>query len=371
MRRKVAAILLCIALCLPLLGGCTPKNKYNRYTDTFFHAFDTMIQIVAYTESEEEFERYFAYASQRFFELHRLYDIYNNYEGINNLKTINDNAGKEPVKVDQEIIDLLLFAKEWHQTAKQANIAMGAVLKIWHDYRTEGKDFPENAKLPPMELLKKAAAHTDISQVVIDDEQNTVYLADPEMSLDVGAVAKGYATEVVARELQAKGLASGVISAGGNIRTIGRPLDGKRKRWNIGIQDPGSSIVSDQGVLDVVYVENASVVSSGDYQRFYVVDGKKYHHIIDPETLLPGTYYHAVTVVTEDSGVADFLSTALFLMPFEEALALAENLPGVEALWVMPDGTIKTTPGMKTILKARARPILNGTGRNTRKEGCG
>ena len=328
------------------------KNKYNKYTDTFFNAFDTMIQIVAYTESEEEFERYFDYASQRFLELHRLYDIYNNYDGINNIKTINDNAGKEPVKVDREIIDLLLFAKEWQQTVKQTNIAMGSVLKIWHDYRTEGIDFPENAKLPPRELLEKAAAHTDISQLIIDDEQNTVYLADPEMSLDVGAVAKGYATELVARELQAKGLTSGVISAGGNIRTIGRPLDGKRKRWNIGIQDPGSSLVSDQGVLDVVYVEDASVVSSGDYQRYYVVDGEKYHHLIDPETLMPGTYYHAVTVVTEDSGVADFLSTALFLMPYEEALALAESLPGVEALWVMLDGTVKTTSGMKKILKS-------------------
>jgi thiamine biosynthesis lipoprotein len=351
-KTRVTAIILCIAICLPLLGGCRVKNKYNRYADTIFHAFDTMIQLVAYTETEEEFERYFAYAGERFLALHRLYDIYHNYDGINNLKTINDNAGKAPVKVDREIIDLLLFAKEWHNTAKQTNIAMGAVLKIWHDYRIEGIDFPENAKLPPMELLQKAAAHTDINQVIIDEEQNTVYLADPEMSLDVGAIAKGYATELVARELQADGLTSGVISAGGNIRTIGRPLDGKRKRWNIGIQDPGSSIVSNQGVLDVVYVENASVVSSGDYQRYYYVDGKKYHHLIDPETLMPGAYYHAVTVVADDSGVADFLSTALFLLPYEEALVLAGSVPGVEAIWVMPDGTIRTTPGMKKILKS-------------------
>jgi thiamine biosynthesis lipoprotein ApbE len=90
-----------------------------------------------------------------------------------------------------------------------------------------------------------------------------------------------------------------------------------------------------------------------NYERFYIVDGKVIHHLIDPKTLMPGEYYHAVSVVAQDSGVADFMSTTLFLMPFEESLALAESIEGVEALWVMRDGTIRATEGMKKIMKSK------------------
>ena len=255
--------------------------------------------------------------------------------------------------MDQEIIDLILFSKEWYQrTGGKMNIAMGSVLKIWHDYRTEGLDMPEKAALPPLEMLEAAAQHTDINQVIVDENEMTVYLADPEMRLDVGGIAKGFATEIVAEEIMAAGLKSGIISAGGNIRVIGVPYDGVRAKWSIGIQNPDESIVSNEGVLETVFVSDTSVVSSGDYQRYYYVDGKAYHHIIDPQTLMPGEYYRAVSVIVEDSGLADYLSTALFLMPFEESLALADSIKGLEALWVMPDGTVKTTAGLKKIMKS-------------------
>ena len=352
--RKITAAILIITMILITLTGCQAKNQteYSKYSNSFFDTFNTLVQFVAYTETEEEFNQYYEYAHTRYQELHKLYDIYNSYEGINNVKTINDNAGIKPVEVDQKIIDLILYARKWHEKTGQTNIALGAVLKIWHDYRTEGTDFPEDAKVPPLDLLKKAAEHTDIDKVIVDDEKNTVYLADPEMSLDVGAIAKGYTTELVAQELMAQGLKSGVISAGGNIRTIGKPLDGERERWNIGIQDPDGSIVGSDGILEVVYVKDVSVVSSGDYQRFYTVDGKMYHHLIDPDTLMPGDYFRAVSVITRDSGLADFLSTALFLMPYEDALELAKSIDGVEALWVMPDGSIRATDGMKKIMRS-------------------
>lgn len=354
--KKRNIIITAILAVLLVLPGCnnTAENEFSKYSDSFFDTFNTMIQVVAYTKSEQEFELYLEKAHLRYQELHKLYDIYNNYEGVNNIKTINDNAGVEPVVVEKEIIDLLLFAKEWHgRTGGKINIAFGPVLKIWHDYRTEGMDFPQEAKLPPLEELEKAAAYTDINQVIVDPENSTVFLSDSRMRLDVGAIAKGFATELVAREIEEAGLISGVISAGGNIRTIGKPLDGLRERWAIGIQDPDASIVTDkENILDTVFVTDGSVVSSGDYQRYYVAEGKLLHHIIDPDTLMPGDYYRAVTVVAEDSGVADFLSTALFLLPFEESHALAESLAGVEALWVMPDGTVNVTEGMKVRLKS-------------------
>ncbi len=357
--KKLIAVVMTILMTTIIFTGCQKEVKkedikYTKYSDSFFDSFDTITMVVAYTKNEEEFRTYFNKIKARFEELHKLYDIYNNYEGINNIKTINDNAGIKPVKVQKEIIDLLGFAKEWDKkTGDRTNIAMGSVLSIWHDYREEGKNDPENAKLPPMEKLKEAAKHTDINKVVIDTANSTVYLADKDMKLDVGAVAKGYATELAAKEIMAAGLKSGIISAGGNVRTLGKPLDGVRERWGVGIQDPNKDVLSDgDNLLDTIFLNNSSVVSSGDYERYYIVNDKKYHHLIDPTTLMPGDYYRAITIVTENSGLADFLSTTGFLLPYAESRKLIESMEGVEALWVMKDGKIEATDGMKKIMKS-------------------
>ena len=353
--KRIAAAVALILLASALVGCRGMSDKYSKYSDSLFDVFNTLITVVAYTPSEKEFDSHFATMRERFRKLHQLYDIYNDYQGINNVKTINDHAGVQPVKVDREIIDLLLFAKDWYRrTGGKTNVAMGAVLRIWHDYREQGQNDPVSAELPPMEDLREAEKHTDIDKVIIDAENSTVYLADPEMSLDVGAVAKGYATEIVAREMAEAGLKSAVISSGGNIRAIGKPLDGVRERWGVGIQNPDESIVPDErNVLDVIFINDSSVASSGDYMRYYVVNGRVLHHIIDPATLMPADYYRAVTVMTAHAGVADFLSTTLFLLPYEQSRALAQSLDGVEAAWVMPDGEVKASDGMKAIMRSQ------------------
>ncbi|MGI6603890.1 MAG: FAD:protein FMN transferase [bacterium] len=353
--RKVIALAILLAMLPPILTGCRAvPPKYNKYSDTFFGTFDAPVQLIAYTKSEQEFNSYFAAAGARFQELHRLYDIYNNYPGLNNIKTINDNAGEKPVKVDKEIIDLVLFAKEWYAKVGGTNIALGPVLKIWHDYRLAGNDDPTEAKLPPMADLQAAARYTDLDKVIVDPAAGTVFLAERQMRLDVGAVAKGYAAEIVARELEMMGLKSGIINAGGNVRVLGEPLDGVRKRWGVGIHNPEKSIFDeDNPYLDTIYVNQAAVVSSGDYQRYYIVDGKRMHHLIDPRTLMPANHYRMVTVVTADSGVADFLSTAAFVLPYEESRVLIQGLDGVEALWVTSDGQVEATDGMKKIMRSQ------------------
>ncbi len=326
----------------------------TKYSGSFFDTFDTLVQVVAYTESKEEFDQYMAMFHERFIELHQFYDIYHNYDGVNNIKTINDQAGIGPVKVEQEIIDLILFSQEMYEkTGHTTNIALGPVLKIWHQYRKEAELAPEKAKIPPLAELQEAAQYTDINQVIVDLVNSTVYLPDSRMSLDVGAVAKGFATEIAARELEEAGLKSAVLSPGGNIRTIGRPQDGVREKWGVGIQNPESSIVAEEDrLLDVVFVEDSSVVSSGDYQRYYVVDGEVMHHIIDVKTLMPARYYRALTVICPDAGLADFLSTALFLLPFEESRALAASFEEVEVYWVFYDGRTKITPGLEQMLRS-------------------
>ncbi len=355
MKKGISTILI-VMIIMSMLTGCTTggKTQYDKFSETYFGTFDTIIQIVGYTKTEEEFKEYANMIYERMLELHKLFDKYNNYEGINNIKTINDNAGIQPVKVEKEIIDLIQLCKDFYEeTGGKTNIAMGAVLEIWSQYRDEAETDPENAKIPPMEDLLEANEHTDINKVIVDVENSTVFLEDPEMRIDVGAVAKGFATEIVAKEVEKAGLKSAIISAGGNIRTIGKPLDGIRERWGVGIQNPDSFVDNTaDSLIETVFINDASVVTSGDYQRFYMVGNKVIHHLIDPDTLMPGEYYRAVTIVTPDSGLADFLSTSAFLMPFEDSKALVESFESVEGLWVLKDGTVEATEGMKKIMKS-------------------
>ena len=351
---KKAHVICCILILALLQSSCSfVKNApYEKYSYEFIGAFDTVIQFTGYFESQNNFDKITEIGQSRFMELHKLFDIYNDYNGINNIKTINDNAGIKPVEVSQEIIDLILFSKDWYiKTNGKCNIALGPVLKIWHDYRQQGIDHPEGAQLPPLEKLQADMQYTDIDKVIVDTAKKTVYLENGKMRLDVGAIAKGYASEIIADELKKAGCSSLIISSGGNVKAIGQPLDGTRTKWGIGIQNPEiDSPNFNEEPIDVLFINNQSVVTSGDYQRFYTVAGKQYHHLIDPETLQPADHYLSVTVIAEDSGVADFLSTTLFLTPYEEGRQMAESL-GVNAVWIMKDGSIEVTEEAKNMMK--------------------
>lgn len=343
MKKRTLSIL---CLLLLLFGGCAPRQP-QRYTAQFFQLFDTLTTIVGYATSQEAFSETAEQLRAKLEEYHQLYDIYNDYPGVNNLKTINDNAGIAPVVVDERIISLLeLMIQRNRETNGAVNVAMGAVLRVWHDYREAGLNDPEAAALPPMELLREAAKHTDISDIVIDKAASTVYLKDPAMRLDVGSTAKGYATEQVVQYAKSLGVESLLISVGGNVRAIGKkPAADERgeSRWNVAIQNPDKS--SPEPYLMSVLIEDMAVVSSGVYERYYIVEGQRYHHIIDPQTLMPATGYAAVTILSPDSATGDSLATAICILPLAEGKRIIEGMAGVEAAWVLPDGNIEYSSG--------------------------
>lgn len=350
MKRKITVLLVIVTFMINL-SACRAADKTNRYQAQFLELFDTVTTIIGYARDEETFTEYAQMIHDDLEVYHELYDKYNSYEGINNIKTINDNAGTAPVKVDSKIIDLLKFSREAYELSDgKVNVAFGAVLEVWHEYRDAGLDDPDSAALPPMELLKEKEKHTDINQMVIDETASTVYLADSEMRLDVGAIAKGYATEQTAKMLNEKGITSILLSVGGNVRAIGS-RDEKQKAWNVAIQNP--DLQSDDKYLLVTELEDLSLVSSGDYERYYTVDGKEYHHIIDPITLMPAQYVTAVSIITMDSGFADALSTTIFNMPLEDGQKLIESLPDTEALWVEKDGEIIYSTGFQAYVQQR------------------
>lgn len=336
--------LLALMLASLLLAGCTApaaQNAATIYEATFLELFDTLTVVKGSAESEEAFQETAQLVHDELEHYHQLFDIYNSYEGLNNLKTVNDMAGIAPVEVEEAVIALLKDCRSYYElTGGRVNVAMGSVLKLWHDARDQGINDPLNAKLPDMAALEAAAEHTDFDCIIIDEGASTVYISDPEAQLDVGAVAKGWAAQRVAEKMPANML----LSVGGNVCATGpKTTDGTP--WVIGIQNPDG-----EAYLHTLYVHGGSYVTSGDYQRSYTVDGKAYHHIIDPDTLMPSSYWRSVTIICEDSGLADALSTALFLLPQEAGQALLDQT-GAMAIWVDARGNIYYSPGAKDIIR--------------------
>ena len=347
----VLSVLACVAIaCAGCFAASAGKTEdYTKYSTVRLNIFDTEITLIGFAKSEEEFSK----AADETFDLLRrldqIFDAYNAYDGLNNLYYVNRHAAAEPVEVPGELFDLISWCRQkWDEGLRSTNIAMGAVLSIWHDYRTAGNQDPEQAQLPPMEDLQAASLHTDFENVVLDAEKQTVFFADPDMTLDIGAVAKGYAADAACEVLK-KAMPSFLLSLGGNVYAGEKPMDG-RSAWAVGVQDPRSkaldAAIAGSDILDIIDVSGLSVVTSGDYWRYYTVDGVRYHHIIDPETLMPSTRMQSVTIVCESSILADFLSTALFVTSYEDGLRLIESLDGVEAMWVLSDGSIQYSPGI-------------------------
>lgn len=345
-RLYCGVVALCFTLCC-VLSSCAQQSEKSKYSTYSMDYFDTVITVTGYADTKEAFDAVAEDILEQLGEYHRLYSIYHRFDGLENLCTVNalTDGKHRTVTVDRRIIDMLLYAKEMYtKTEGVVNVAMGSVLSLWHDYRTLGMDNPAQAALPPLDKLQTAAAHTDITKMVIDENNNTVTLQDPLMKLDVGAIAKGYAVECVAQSLEEKGISGYVLNVGGNVRTIGGKSDGTP--WTVGIENPDGD-----DYLAYLQLQGESVVTSGSYQRFYYVDGKPYHHIIHPDTLMPAEGYVSVSVVCKDSGLGDALSTALFCMSQKDGMALVESLPEVEALWVTADGTQTFSSGWENYVK--------------------
>lgn len=311
-------------LTLALLTSCQTK-KIETFSNTSVTAgFDTFISIKTVADSQEQFDGYFKTSIDKFEYLNKLFDIYNTYDGINNLKSINDNAGIAPVEVDQPIIDLITYAKEFYDlSGGEFDITMGSVLKIWHQYRDEGMMLMQEGKfgdIPTYDELNTASACRGWEFIEVDDDNNTVYINNPCTSLDVGGIAKGFAAEVIANDLIEDNVTSGFVNAGGNVRTINTKWD--NSPWVVEIQNPDGA----GDYLTVSRKGTSSFVTSGDYQRYYIAnDGNFYHHIIDPQTNFPATYFHSVTIITTHSDAADALSTTLFTLSYEEGLNLIDE----------------------------------------------
>ena len=355
-RQTLAFLLL---LSLPLLCACgagdgekaagtvapqsaEPKGK------VYYTWFDTVSYVYDYAgDSAERFEDHSAEVSHILQEYHQLFDIYHEYSGVVNLCTLNRAAGGEPLQADRKLVDFLLCARDMYAlTDGEMNVMLGSVLRLWHDCREAAETDPASASIPDEAALREAWAHTDISLLEIDPERCTVRIADPEASIDVGALGKGYATERAAEYLESVGADGYVLNIGGNIRCIGDRPEGSG--WVTAIRNPDPA---SEDFACRIRIRDTACVTSGVYERYFVANGRHYHHIIDKDTLYPADYFSSLTVVTRDSALADALSTALFCMPAEQGQELVNSIGGVEVLWIFPDGTERSTPGFAALIE--------------------
>lgn len=339
--KRAAVLVVFLSIFLLLACSCSKilSGTVKVHSVTFAPYFDTVGQMYSFAlDKEEEFNENANQFSELLERWHQMLDIYNEYEGMNNLCTVNRNAGGEPVKVDPELIQFVQYAKEMCDlTSGEMDISLGAVLQLWHD-----ASIAETPYVPSAEALDEAAKHVGFELVEIDAENCTLRLADPLASLDAGALGKGYASERAAELLEQKKVTGYGINLGGNIRMLGAKADDSP--FIVGIRDPQNP----DEVFITLNLTDCACVTSGDYERYFTVGGIRYSHIIDKDTLMPPKYFSSVSVICKDAGLADTLSTALFCMGFEEGLALVSSLEGVEAIWIYDDASVKYTMGIES-----------------------
>ncbi len=269
-----------------------------------------------------------------FQEVRRLEQLLSTWIPASELSQVNRAAGQAPVTVSDETWTVVSRSLEIAALTDGAfNIAVGPAVEAWSV--TERQRIPDEAEL---ERLRPAI---DLRQVQLDRQARTIYLARPEMRLDVGGIGKGYAADRVEVVMRQAGALGGVVALAGDIKTFGRLPGGKP--FPFAIRHPRKP----DEVLAFVDLQDEAISTAGDYERFFERDGVRYHHILDPRTLQPARACQSVTVVAKEGVMADGLDTGIFVLGPERGMALVERLPDVEAVIVDDTGRVLVSSGLQ------------------------
>lgn len=255
------------------------------------------------------------------------------------INELNGKSGEASVVLSSETLQLLETAKKYAALSDGAfDVTIGPLVKAWGI-------FTDNPRIPPQEEIDRLLKLIDYNKLIIDIPNSKAELKLKWQMVDLGGIAKGYGGDEAIKIYKKHGIKSAYINLGGNVVVLGDKLDGTP--WRIGIQDPRAENGKYIGILTV---SNKAVVTSGDYERFFEKDGKRYHHILDPKKGYPAdSGLISTTIITDVSMDADALSTATFVLGLDKGMALVEGLEGVEAIFITKDKKIYTTEGAKEI----------------------
>ena len=335
MKKNISIIILTVILIILVIGIILYNNlKIKTFESNIFY-MDTYINIKIYNNNNnKKANKALKEVEKIYKEYHELTDKYNSYPGIVNLYTINMTAFEketilkdEYLKIDNKLYKLIEYSISLYEKSNgKIDISMGNVIDIWAGYRSAGTGIPTISEL-------KFANFNKIDEIEL---KNDNLIKNNNLNIDLGSIAKGYTTELAKKYLESINITDYIINAGGNV-VVGN----RSSKYKIGLEDPNNS----GDIYKVVKVTNKAIVTSGSYERYYKYEGKIYSHIIDPNTLFPTDYMKSVTVITDDSSYADYLSTYLFLLPLDEGKKIVESLDNVEAIWYLNDDTTIESKG--------------------------
>lgn len=333
-RKLLMGLILCsILTILLLIAACknTTSNTSSIYSQDIF-AMDTHISVQLVADSQELAIEGLEAVERSFSEIDKLT---NRFDSASEVTAINQQAGLQAVKVSKDLFNIVETAIEWSdKTGGDFNILIGAVMDLW-GFATE------DPRLPAPEELALALNLIDYQQIILDSEQSTIFLPQKGMVMDLGGIAKGYATDKAVEALKEIGIEDALINAGGNVYAAGKKPDGSK--WIIGVQDPREP----QGIAALLTASDSALVSSGDYRRYVEIGGIHYHHIIDPIDGYPSKASAGTTIIMKSATIADILSTAIFIKGPEAGIKLAEELTQVDAaMLITSDGGVYRTESL-------------------------
>lgn len=325
------------AICCLLLSGfaCTPqKERMFRKTKTIM---DTMVTITVVTDTPSGADEVIARAFQ---EIERLEKAANRYSQNSEIAKINSHAGLTPVTVSPDIIELLIKAQQVSEKTDGAfDITIGPIVSLY-DFR--------NQRTPSPDMIKRSLTLVNYRNMIIDRERSTVFLKKKGMLIDPGGIMKGYAADRAAEILQINGVHSGIVAVGGDIRPFGLRADGTQ--WRVGIRHPRA--IDQDDVIGVIELSNLSISTSGDYERFFMQDANRIHHLLSPQTGYPSIGCRSVSVISADGALADAYSTGIFILGRELGMKTLEQ-NGLEGVIVDDEGILHATPGIKGRLELK------------------
>jgi thiamine biosynthesis lipoprotein len=342
--RRASCLLLLSICCMLLTVACACVPQKERVFRKSKVLMDTLVTITVVSGTEDEAEKA---TDKAFAEIERIEKLSSFYSPESEISLINKNAGINGVKVSSDILNLLskaLYVSE--KTGGAFDVTIGP-LSVLYDFHKKIR--------PDDRVVKKRLSLVNYRNMIINTEESTVFLRNKGMLIDPGGIAKGYAADRAEEVLKKSGILSGIVSVAGDIKTFGVRPDGKP--WKIGIRNPDAGDMDDD-VMATVELSNMAISTSGDYERYFMLDGVRYHHLLSPKTGLPSRECRSVTIITREVALTDAFSTAVFILGHEKGMKVLEER-GFEGLIVDGQNNIHTTKGIRGKIEFKSRVSQN------------
>ncbi|UCG77461.1 MAG: FAD:protein FMN transferase [Nitrospirota bacterium] len=327
---------LATVMIIALISGCSLGGE-RIYTDSRI-AMDTIVTISVVSDSSKEAS---VSINKVFGEITKLSELANFYSEKSELTAVNLSAGKKPVKVSPELFEIIRLSLDIAgRTGGAFDPTMGAVTALW--------DFHDEV-LPDDTKLNEKAKLVSYKSVVLNDKKGTVFLKKEGMKIDLGGIAKGYAADIAIDLLKGDGIESALVSVAGDIRAYGSKPDGSP--WMIGIRDPRPASPT-ENILAALPLQEMAISTSGDYQRFFIREGTRYHHLLSPKNGRPVKGTQSVSIISDKAVITDSMATAVFIMGPEKGLKFADKM-GYLAVIVDDNGRIYISEGLRDVIEIK------------------